>query len=53
MFGEKSTLPVVGSTVMPGMVAHTCNPSYLAGEHRRIVVQGHPGKKLTRFHVNK
>jgi hypothetical protein len=29
------------------MVANACNPSYLGGEHRRIVVQGQPGQKAS------
>jgi hypothetical protein len=30
------------------MVVHTCNPSYLGGRDRRIVVQGQTRQKLVR-----
>jgi hypothetical protein len=28
-----------------GIVVHICNPSYLGGRNRRVVVQGQPGQK--------
>jgi hypothetical protein len=38
---------------MPRMVAHICNPNYMGGIGRRIVVQGHPQTKSSKTLLEK
>jgi hypothetical protein len=39
--------------IKPGIVAHSCNPNYIGGGDRRIVVQSQPQTKANPYLKNK
>jgi hypothetical protein len=43
-----STVFNIKNTMGPGMVVHTCNPSYAGNRGRRIMIQGWSRVKSTR-----